>query len=153
MVNKKTRFHYCCNLFWVYHYIDWTTVCACVYVMCGAEWIYTRPRNSSEQLITNDRYEKRAGKRRCRQYIHDWTGAVVMELRQLFDIDTIDSDTQQRIHGEQCFQLGKADLQSLDFSFNRLCMKLCKTGASMQLKTVSVALLQTCRAVFVKKAR
>jgi len=28
------------------------------------------------------------------------------------------------LHGLQCFQLGKADLQSLDFTFNRLCMKL-----------------------------
>jgi len=29
----------------------------------------------------------------------------------------------------ECFQLGKADLQSLDFSSNRLCVKLFKTGS------------------------
>jgi len=29
----------------------------------------------------------------------------------------------------ECFQLGKADLHSLDFTFNRLCMKLFKTGS------------------------
>jgi len=31
------------------------------------------------------------------------------------------------LYGLECFQLGKADLQSLDFTFNRLCMKLFKT--------------------------
>ena len=29
----------------------------------------------------------------------------------------------------KCFQLGKANLRSLDFTFNRLCMKLFKTGS------------------------
>jgi len=29
----------------------------------------------------------------------------------------------------ECFQLGKADLRCLDFTFNRLCMKLFKTGS------------------------
>ena len=29
----------------------------------------------------------------------------------------------------ECFQLGRADLQSLDFAFNRLCMKLYETGS------------------------
>jgi len=29
----------------------------------------------------------------------------------------------------ECFQLGKAGLHSLDFTFNRLCMKLFKTGS------------------------
>ena len=33
------------------------------------------------------------------------------------------------LYGLQCFHLGKADLQSLDFTFNRLCMKLFKTGS------------------------
>ena len=33
------------------------------------------------------------------------------------------------LYGLECFHLGKADLQSLDFSFNRLCMKLFKTGS------------------------
>ena len=33
------------------------------------------------------------------------------------------------LYGLECFQLGKADLQSLDFTFNRLCMKLFKTGS------------------------
>jgi len=28
----------------------------------------------------------------------------------------------------ECFHLGKADLQSLDFTFNRFCMKLFKSG-------------------------
>jgi len=32
------------------------------------------------------------------------------------------------LYGLECFQLGKADLQSLDFTFNRLCVKLFKTG-------------------------
>jgi len=33
------------------------------------------------------------------------------------------------LYGLECFQLGKADLHSLDFTFNRLCMKLFKTGS------------------------
>ena len=33
------------------------------------------------------------------------------------------------LYGLECFQLGEADLQSLDFTFNRLCMKLFKTGS------------------------
>ena len=45
------------------------------------------------------------------------------------------------LYGLECFQLGKPDLQSLDFSFNRLCMKLFKTGSIDVVKTVSVALL------------
>jgi len=32
------------------------------------------------------------------------------------------------VYGLECFHLGKAGLQSLDFTFNRLCMKLFKTG-------------------------
>ena len=32
------------------------------------------------------------------------------------------------LYGLECFQLGKADLHSLDFTFNHLCMKLFKTG-------------------------
>jgi len=31
------------------------------------------------------------------------------------------------LYGLDCFQLGKADRHSLDFTFNRLCMKLFKT--------------------------
>jgi len=31
--------------------------------------------------------------------------------------------------GLECFQLGKTDLRSLDFTFDRLCMKLLKTGS------------------------
>jgi len=31
------------------------------------------------------------------------------------------------LHGLECFQLGKADRHSLDFTCNRLCMKLSKT--------------------------
>ena len=33
------------------------------------------------------------------------------------------------LYGLERFQLGKADLRSLDFTFNRLCMKLFKTGS------------------------
>ena len=33
------------------------------------------------------------------------------------------------LFGLECFQLCKADLQSIDFSFNCLCMKLFKTGS------------------------
>ena len=33
-------------------------------------------------------------------------------------------------YGLECFQLGKADLHSLDFTFNGLCMKLFKTGST-----------------------
>ena len=33
------------------------------------------------------------------------------------------------LYGLECFQLGKADRHSLDFTFNRLCMKLFKTGS------------------------
>ena len=32
------------------------------------------------------------------------------------------------LYGLECFHLGKADLQSLDFTFNRFCMKLFKSG-------------------------
>jgi len=35
------------------------------------------------------------------------------------------------LHGLECFQLGKADRHSLDFTFNRLCMKLFKTGSRL----------------------
>ena len=31
------------------------------------------------------------------------------------------------LYGLECFQLGKADLQFLGFTFNRLCMKIFKT--------------------------
>jgi len=31
--------------------------------------------------------------------------------------------------GLECLHLGKADLQSLDFTFNRLCMKPFKNGS------------------------
>jgi len=33
-------------------------------------------------------------------------------------------------YGLESFQLGKADLHSLDFTFNRFCMKLFKTGSN-----------------------
>jgi len=33
------------------------------------------------------------------------------------------------LYGLECFQLDKADLHSLDFTFNRFCMKLFKTGS------------------------
>jgi len=33
------------------------------------------------------------------------------------------------LYGLECFQLRKADLRSLDFTFNRLWMKLFKTGS------------------------
>ena len=33
------------------------------------------------------------------------------------------------LYGLECFQLGKTHLHSLDFTFNRLCMKLLKTGS------------------------
>jgi len=33
------------------------------------------------------------------------------------------------LYGLECFKLGKADQHSLDFTFNRLCMKLFKTGS------------------------
>ena len=33
------------------------------------------------------------------------------------------------LYGLECFQLGDADLRSLDFTFNRLCVKLFKTGS------------------------
>jgi len=32
------------------------------------------------------------------------------------------------LYGLECFHLGNADLQSLDFTFNRFCMKLFKSG-------------------------
>ena len=33
------------------------------------------------------------------------------------------------LYGLECFQLGKANLRSLDFTFNRLCTKLFKSGS------------------------
>ena len=33
------------------------------------------------------------------------------------------------LYGLECFQLGKANLRSLDFTFNRLCIKLFKSGS------------------------
>jgi len=44
------------------------------------------------------------------------------------------------LYGLECFQLGKADLQSLDFTFNRLCMELFKTG--------SIAIVKDCLSCF-----
>jgi len=44
------------------------------------------------------------------------------------------------LYGLECFQLGKADLDSLDFTFNRLCMKLFKTG--------SIELVPDCQSYF-----
>jgi len=43
-------------------------------------------------------------------------------------------------YGLKCFQLGKADRHSLDFTFNRLCMKLFKTG--------SVDVVKDCQSYF-----
>jgi len=42
--------------------------------------------------------------------------------------------TQILFCGLECFQLGKADLHSLDFTFNRFCMKLFKTGGTDVVK-------------------
>jgi len=42
--------------------------------------------------------------------------------------------SQFLLYGLECFQLGKADLQSLDFTFNCLCMKLFKTGSIDMVK-------------------
>jgi len=47
---------------------------------------------------------------------------VILELVRAKCITTL-------LYGPECFHLGKADLQSLDFTFNRLCMKLFKTGS------------------------
>ena len=43
-------------------------------------------------------------------------------------------------YGLECFQLGKADLRSLDFTFNRVCMKL--------FKTVSIDVVKDCQSYF-----
>ena len=40
----------------------------------------------------------------------------------------------------ECFQLGKAHLRSLDFTFNRLCMKL--------FKTESIDVVKDCQSYF-----
>jgi len=40
----------------------------------------------------------------------------------------------------ECFQLGKADLRSLDFTFDRLCMKL--------FKTESIDVVKDCQSYF-----
>ena len=40
----------------------------------------------------------------------------------------------------ECFQLGKANLRSLDFTFNRLCMKL--------FKTESIDVVKDCQSYF-----
>jgi len=37
--------------------------------------------------------------------------------------------TQILFYGLKCSQLGRADLHSLDFTFNRLCIKLFKNGS------------------------
>jgi len=44
------------------------------------------------------------------------------------------------LYGIGCFQLGKADRHSLDFTFNRLCMKLFRTG--------SIAAVKDCQSCF-----
>ena len=44
------------------------------------------------------------------------------------------------LYGLECFQLGNADLHSLDFTFNRLCMKLFKTG--------SIEVVRDCQSYF-----
>ena len=55
--------------------------------------------------------------------------------------------------GLECFQLGKADLQSLDFSFNRLCMKLFKTGSIDVVKDCLTCFLIDLPSCVCKKAR
>ena len=42
--------------------------------------------------------------------------------------------------GLECFQLGKADVHSLDFTFNRLCINL--------FKTVSIEVVRDCQSYF-----
>ena len=60
------------------------------------------------------------------------------------------------LYGLECFQLGKADRHSLDFTFNRLCIKLFKTGnidAVKDCQSYFATLLLTCRAVILKEGR
>ena len=58
------------------------------------------------------------------------------------------------LYSLECFQLGKADLQSLDFSFNRLCMKLFKTGSIDVVKDcLSFFVIDLPSCVCKKKAR
>jgi len=57
------------------------------------------------------------------------------------------------LYGLECFQLGKADLQSLDFSFNRLCMKLFKTGSIDVVKDCLTCFLIDLPSCVCKKAR
>jgi len=44
------------------------------------------------------------------------------------------------LYGLECFQLGRADLRSLDFTFKRLCMKL--------FKTASIDVVKDCQSYF-----
>jgi len=44
------------------------------------------------------------------------------------------------LYGLECFQLGKADVHSLDFTFNRLCINL--------FKTVSIEVVRDCQSYF-----
>ena len=55
------------------------------------------------------------------------------------------------LYGLECFQFGKADLQSLDFTFNRLCMKLFKTGSIDVVTDCLSCFAVLCRAVIVKR--
>ena len=57
------------------------------------------------------------------------------------------------LYGLECFQLGKADRHSLDFTFNCLCMKLFLNWAFWCSKRFWAALLLIFRAVFLKEGR
>ena len=58
---------------------------------------------------------------------------VILEL-----VRTKCTGTPILLHELECFQLGKADLHSLDFTFNRLCMKLFKTGSIELVRDLSL---------------
>jgi len=60
---------------------------------------------------------------------------VILEL-----VKTKCRPTPILLYGLECFQLGKADLPSLDFTFNRLCMKL--------FKTRSITVVKDCQSYF-----
>jgi len=56
------------------------------------------------------------------QCIHTFSEEVILELVRT-------KCTPILLYGLECFQLGKADLHSLDFTFNRWWMKVFKTGS------------------------
>jgi len=51
------------------------------------------------------------------------------------------------LYGVECFNVSKAELQSLDFTINRLFIKLFNSSKILLSKTASISLVLNCQVV------